>query len=339
MLLIDKIKLKEMIDNKLVSVQKHPEADLYIYNYTQIVQYDRIWNDITLMTRGLILDVDFNIVSRPINKFFNLEEHDLNEIPNLDFDVYEKLDGSLGILYWLNDKPYIASRGSFTSEQANKATKILYDKYSHLFHKIDKKSTYIFEIIYPENRIVVDYGDMEDIILLTVINNETGEERIDDIGFNMVKKYDGINDINMLKSLEENNKEGFVIKFKNNFRVKVKFNEYVRLHRIITNVSNIVIWEYLSENKPFDELLERVPDEFFNYVKNTKNDLINHFNSILNECKDVYKELENRKETALYFKTQKYPSILFAMLNNKNVDKIIWKLVKPKFSKPFSNEH
>lgn len=334
---LNKELLKQMIDEKLVVVQKHPTADLFIYNYSPTVQYDKLWNEITIQTRGLILDNDLNIVAKPFKKFFNLEELDINQIPLLPFEVFDKMDGSLGILYWLEDKPYIATRGSFTSEQAIHATDVLYKKYSHLFYKLDKNCTYLFEIIFPNNRIVLEYFDTDDIFLLTVINNITGEESLPDIGFPLVKKYDAIKDFNQLKALNLENKEGFVIKFSNNFRLKIKFEEYVRLHRILTGVSNIAIWEYLMEGKNFDELLDKVPDEFYNWVKNTVNELNNNFNSILEESKSVYKILDTRKDTALYFKEQKYPHVLFAMLDNKDVDKLIWKMIKPKFSKPFKN--
>lgn len=332
---MDKEQLISKVNDKLISIQKHPEANLFIYNYSPKVQYEKLWDEITMMARGLILDTEMNIAARPFGKFFNLEEHTESEIPNLPFDVYEKMDGSLGILYWLNDKPFIATRGSFNSEQSQHANEILYSKYPHTFDNIDKSSTYLFEIIYPQNRIVVDYGLIDDLVLLTIINNETGEERIEDIGFPIVKKFDGINDLKELKALEQDNKEGFVVRFKNGFRVKMKFAEYVRLHRIITGISNIVIWEYLSEGKSFDELLEKVPDEFYQWVKKTKEQLENNFNSIKKECESVYKKFETRKETAIYFQTQKYPAVLFLMLDKKSTDKAIWKLVRPEYSKPF----
>lgn len=333
---MNKVLLKQMISEKLVSVHKHRDADLFIYNYTPAVQYDRLWNEITLQTRGLILDGEMNIVARPFPKFFNLEEHKPEEIPNQLFDVFEKMDGSLGILFFLNDIPNIATRGSFESEQAKHATKILHTKYKHTFDKLNKNKTYLFEIIYPENRIVVDYGLLDDIILLTIIDNKTGKESIENIGFPIVKRYDGINNLEELKSIEENNREGFVVRFKNGFRCKVKFDEYVRLHRIITGVSNIAIWEYLSEGKSFDELLEKVPDEFYSWVKQTQEILVEEFDNILLECKSVFKEFETRKETALYFQTQKFPSVLFGMLDGKNINKNIWGIIRPKFSKPFS---
>ena len=63
--------LQEMINEKLVSVQKHPETDLFIYNYSPKVQYEKLWNEVTLKTRGLILDAQMNFVARPFGKFFN----------------------------------------------------------------------------------------------------------------------------------------------------------------------------------------------------------------------------------------------------------------------------
>lgn len=75
-----------------------------------------------------------------------------------------------------------------------------------------------------------------------------------------MKRFDGIKDLNHLKTLEEENKEGFVVRFQNGMRVKTKFAEYVRLHRIITGISNVAIWEYLKDGRSFDELISKVPD-------------------------------------------------------------------------------
>ena len=328
-----------MLDERLVSVQKHPDAGLFIYNYTNKAQYDRIWNEITLQCRGLILDADLNIVSRPFKKFFNLEELPPSEIPDEPFEVHEKMDGSLGILYWLDDAPYIATRGSFTSDQAVHASKILNEKYPHTFNKLDRGVTYLFEIIYPENKIVVDYGNQDDLTLLAIIDNNTGEDLpISEIGFPVVRKYDSFNDLSLLQCINDESKEGFVIRFKNGLRVKVKFAEYLRLHRIITGVSNVVIWEHLAEGKGFEELLDKVPDEFYEWVKKTIDDLKSQYNAILTDSQNSFKQLDTRKETALYFQTQKYPAVLFAMLDGKPYDKIIWKMVKPQYAKPFKME-
>ncbi|MBC7864045.1 MAG: hypothetical protein IAF38_13800 [Bacteroidia bacterium] len=329
--------LAEMKKAGYVNVQKHPSQDLFIYNYSSTAQYDRIWNEVTLQCRGLILDAENNVVARPFKKFFNLGEQENQYLPNEAFEVYEKMDGSLGILYWINNDPFIATRGSFTSEQSVKANEILNSKYAHALKNLKKENTYLFEIIYPENRIVVDYGKTEDLVLLSVIDKKTGEDvALEDIGFPMVKRFDGINDINKLAALEENNKEGFVIKFKDGLRYKVKFKEYVRIHRIISQVSNVSIWEYLKTGQSLNELLDRVPDEFYNWVKKTNNDFLAAYAEIENKAKAEFKILEDRKETALYFMQCAYPQVMFNMLDKKEYSETIWKMLRPKYSKPFS---
>jgi T4 RnlA family RNA ligase len=329
--------LQKMIDEKYIEVHTHPTAPLSIYNYSPKAQYDRLWNEVTLTCRGLILNDKFEVVARPFAKFFNLGEVADLQIPAESFDVYEKMDGSLGILYWLDGQPFIASRGSFTSDQSQKATEILYSKYVHTFEKLNKNATYLFEIIYPSNRIVVNYSETEDLVLLAVVDMETGIDLpLEEIGFTVVKKYDGLNDIHQLKSFEEANREGFVIKYQSGLRLKVKFDEYLRIHKIVTMVSTTTIWECLLLKEPFDEILDKVPDEFYDWVKKTIASLQSQFDVIEEVCNKEFKILETRKETAVYIMSCSYPAVLFAMLDNKDYASFIWKILKPEFQKPHS---
>ncbi len=146
------------LDEGDVRVQVHPEfPELRIYNYTEDVQFKNKWNKITLACRGLILNHETHeIVARPWEKFFNLGQMD-NRIDSLaPVEVTDKMDGSLGILYRLPDGEWaIATRGSFASEQAVEANKIWSESYSHL--DIPEDSTFLFEILVPWNRIVVQY--------------------------------------------------------------------------------------------------------------------------------------------------------------------------------------
>jgi hypothetical protein len=336
---IDLKELNLLIEQKYISVQKHKDASLYIYNYTPQTQFERYWTGITLQCRGLILNENGAVAARPFRKFFNLEEHRLEEIPQEPFEVYEKLDGSMGILYWLNKVPFIASRGSFHSQQAQKASRLLHTKYTHILPYLRQEVTYLFEIIYPQNRIVVNYGAAEELILLAIIDNHTGLDLpLENIGFPLVQRFDGISDLQKLKALNHPNKEGFVLKFRSSFRVKVKFEEYVRLHRILTGVSNKMIWEMLRNNTPMDAILERVPDEFYDWVKKNREELMQEYTAIEAYCKNDFKELGDRKSTAMYYLTCKYPSILFAMLDKRDYSDSIWKLIKPKYEKPFAKE-
>lgn len=328
--------LNQMLEERYINCQKHPSSELYIYNYSAKAQYDRVWNEITLACRGLILDADGKVIARPFSKFFNLGEYEEQNMPSTAFDVYEKMDGSLGISYLVNGKVQICTRGSFTSDQSVKANELLHAKYFESITQMKSNVTYLFEIIYPENRIVVDYGEEEYLVLLAMIEIETGIDLpLDDIGFPVVKKYEGINDINALRLLAEDNKEGFVIKYSDGYRLKVKFEEYVRLHRIITQISSITIWEYLKMNQPMDEIIDQVPDEFYNWIKKTKIELETQYEIIEQRARTEMKSFDTRKEAAVYIMSCQYPKIMFDMMDERDYSKSIWKMLRPVFERPF----
>jgi len=338
--------LKRYVDAKLVTGRKHPDYDLYIYNYTPGVQYGKLWDEITLMCRGLILDGEGNIVARPFPKFFNLEEHlqeGMPPVPNESFDVFEKMDGSLGISYFTPDgKLSIATRGSFTSDQALKAQCML-NRYPT--HKMEKGITYLFEIIYPGNRIVVNYGDEERLVLLERIETKTGKclgagKSEEDVGFDIVRKYDSY-DLNLIREhFDSENKEGFVVKFESGMRVKLKFKEYVQLHRIISEATPLHIWEMLSEGKDSSELLEKMPDELHDEIKAIVSELKEAYNKIETGCINWlahYREVASlapvehtRKDAAQRIIKQEHPDVLFRMLDNKEYTNVIWKKLRPK---------
>jgi len=156
---IDIAAFREREAQGLITARAHPSEDLIIWNYTPQCQYAGAWDEVTLQARGLITKSDGTIVARAFRKFFNYEQHH-GDLPLEPFKVTEKLDGSLGILFFINDTPQIATRGSFTSDQALRATKILHERYKDFFPHLLATShyTYLFEIVYPGNRVVVDYG-------------------------------------------------------------------------------------------------------------------------------------------------------------------------------------
>jgi RNA ligase len=344
---MNKDKLDKLVEEGWLISQVHPSLDLTIYNYSQKTQYERMWNEETLSCRGLVLNSSGNVVARPFKKFFNLSEVE-GEIPDLPFEVFEKMDGSLGIFFWYNGNPIFASRGSFTSDQSKVGWEILKEMdYENL--KIGV--TYLFEIIYPENRIVVDYGDTEKLVLLGAVETSTGEEiPYSSIGenlerFELVRKWSNKKSISELAKENDLSREGYVLKFSNGFRVKVKFEEYCRLHKIITNVSNIDIWEKLKDGLPLNEILDKVPDEFYGWVKNTENRLREEFQDILSDSEKILysikKKLGNseRKVYAEEIKKEINSGILFNLLDGRNPDQSIWKLVRPKWSKPFKEDN
>jgi RNA ligase len=344
--------LEEYIDKGLVVKQTHPALPLSIYNYSRTTQYNGMWDDITLNCRGLVLDTEGNVVAKPFPKFFNYEEHKPEDIPNEYFEIYEKMDGSLGIIFHYKGEWLIATRGSFTSDQAIKGKEML--------DKLNKSAlipgyTYLAEIIYPENRIVVDYGDTEKLVVLGAYNNETGKEvEVDEMvneGWEVVMRYKTWGEgYDLLKEEISKDKEGYVIRFSGGMRMKIKGTEYVRLHKILTNFSSKDIWELLKNGEALEPFLERVPDEFDDWVKRTAMNLRYSFYSIDERAGKLHdgfrygkyndKEVEpTKKDFAEYVK--QFPvelaAVMFKMWDKRPYDYIIWNMIKPKYEKPFRN--
>jgi RNA ligase len=197
--------------------------------------------------------------------------------------------------------------------------------------------------------VVVDYGDYEGLVLLGTFDKNGKEYDVEmwrEYGFDVVKKYDGINDYKQLKEMVKNDQEGFVVKFSNGDRVKVKGVEYLRLHKIMTNVTTTGVWEYLKNGEDVMEILKDVPDEFYNKIKSYVRDLrYSHFQISEDAGKKFdgmmygkYNDkepIEDRKEFAEWVFTQpKHMSgILFRMFDKKNYSEIIWNLIRPEFKK------
>ena len=338
--------LNEYEQNGLLTKNKHPKFDLFIWNYTPKTQYESLWDNVTLSCRGLVTDNDGNIIALSFTKFFNIEEGKFE--PTEKFEVWEKMDGSLGIVFWYEGQWVVATRGSFTSDQAIKARELL-KKYNTdiMFRHL----TFCFEVLYKNNQIVVDYGDYEGLVLLGTFDTAGKEYDIEmwgEYGFDVVKKYDGIKDYKELKEMVKNDQEGFVVKFSNGDRIKVKGIEYLRLHKIMTNVTTTGIWEYLKNGEDVLDLLKDVPDESYNKIKSYVKDLKYGFFQISEYCGKSHdgfrygkfgdKELEPTKKEFAEFMVlnnikPKLRSVMFAMWDKKPYDHIIWGLIKPEFRK------
>jgi RNA ligase len=338
---INKEQLDVLINNGIINDTKHKDYPLTILNYSKIAQFEKNWNPLSLQCRGLIIDEDYNTVAIPFRKFFNMEEINKEEIPNESYEIYKKMDGSLGILFHYADKWHMATRGSFISEQSVRGREILENRYAHLIPQLNPEITYLFEIIYKDNRIVIDYGDTEDLILLGAVNKNNGEElSIDDINlpFTKVEKIN-ITSFQELKNRNLKNEEGYVIKFiPSNYRMKIKFEDYVYLHGIVTEFSNKKVWEILRNGLDLKTVLEIVPDEFFDKAKLVYDEIKNQFDTIKNKSISVAEEgkkFTNRKDLALWL-LKEHKDIMpfvFGIIDNKNVDDTIWKSIKPEFEK------
>ena len=152
-----------------------------------------------------------------------------------------------------------------------------------------------------------------------------------------------VSSIDELKNSGETNFEGYVVRFDNDFRVKVKLDEYVRLHRLMTNVSNVSVWESLKNGDDIETLLNDVPDEFYDWINEIINGLRHEFNTIESFAKSVYDrvnglpraEIANQLLRGASDKEKEVATIVFAIMDGKNYDDRIWKMIRPTYQKPF----
>lgn len=330
--------LNSHIANGIVNRQRHPTLPLTILNYSQRCQYDRLWDDVTLQCRGLVM-LDDQIIARPFRKFFNDTEHAEGEIPwHLPSEVTEKLDGSLLIVFHFDGQWHYATRGSFTSTQSVRGKEIFQANYAE--EMLDPARTYLFEVIYPENRIVVNYGDRADTILLGMIEPKSGSEFVEQHGeLTCVRRLPLEADIRELRTIITDDQEGYVVRFENGFRIKVKGQRYIELHRLLTGVSSRSIWEALSGQKSLDEMLEVIPDEFGDWVRREQDRQLRQYSELCCRVQDAYaatSDLPTRKEQALTILAdyREIAGAVFAKLDGKDASQVLWKLLYPEFRRP-----
>lgn len=340
-MIVDVAVLQKLVDEGYLTSRPHPTADLLIWNYTAKAQYEQHWTPEIMMCRGLITTGNGRVVSSPFKKFMNIEQHQ-GPLPLEPFKVTEKMDGSLGISYIVDGKVAIATRGSFTSEQAIHATELLYKRYEAFLPMMLQafQYTYLFEILYPQNRIVCDYGEMDDLVLLTIIETDTGKEVdihssvwVNLWPFPIVKYHDGITDIAILNTLEESNREGFVIRFESGLRVKAKFERYLILHKIISQLTPQHILELMQTDKDvWETYILDLPDEFREDAMRISQIIANYIQDKKRTIENIYSQLkpladESRKAFAIAAISQyrTYSPFLFALLDGKPIESMLFK--------------
>ena len=331
---------KEVLDRYkkigLVDRRTDKERGLNIYVYTMFTQKERLWNYVTLNARGIVYDDKGRLIQRCLPKFFNHDEPDginviqthrqLWAVP----EITEKLDGSL--IKVADDPEYglvVTSKGSFQSDQAKMAKQLLDDKYKSF--SFAPGLTYHFELISPQNKIVINYTDTE-LVLLCLIDNETGLEiEPEDSPFRRPTKYSSgvLDDINAIN--RNGLHEGVVVNY-GVYRLKYKTDEYIRLHRAVTNYTAKRVWEDLSSGRKTDRL--NMPEEFINWLNRTENSLKGKYNDLSADvsmailyCRDM-----TNKEVATcpnpFIRNHK--TYVLAYRSGKDVSQMMWQAIKPK---------
>ncbi len=327
----------EYVKKGLVRSQKY--KDLTIYQYTEFTQFESLWSNCTLNARGIVFDDDGVLVQRCIPKFFNHDEPDGIKVEKLMHKeqigvVQEKLDGSL--IKITKDQKHglvITSKASFESDQAKMAKEIV-DENNYDFKE---GWTYHFELIHPDNQIVLNYGDERKLVLLAIIDNKTGKD-IDIYSHELRFEKPQLYELGVLPNVNVLNKnglhEGVVVNY-GSYRLKYKTDEYIRLHRIVTEFTPKRVWEALSSGQRMDRM--NIPEEFIKWLNETENELLARYNELLNKINQAFVDTQNmtNKEIALSDdeNVKEMREYIFAVRSGKDIEAKIWKAIKPKGEK------
>lgn len=334
--------LYEDVQQGYVRIQTHPTLPLRIMNYAEKAVFDRVWNPVTRQCRGLIVNDKDEVLARPFAKFFNYSEP-LAPVIELDepVQVLDKVDGSLGILYPTGDGGHaIATRGSFTSDQAQHATALYQDRYAGRWSPA-AGFTYLFEIVYPENRIVVRY-DMDDLVLLGAVRISTGIAYLGAAESEWpgptVKRFEYETLAEALAAPPRDGQEGLVVTTPTDpeRRIKIKYEEYVRLHKIVTGLNARAVWEALGAGQRVPDICAELPDEFHQWTQDVACQLMGDAHRIVKAAEkeharilDLLPKVHTRKDYALIAKEHDLRAYLFKLADGREITEQAWKAVYP----------
>ncbi len=326
---------------------------LAIYTYTDQCVFDRAWDDVTLNCRGHIYDLETGeCVAWAFPKFFNLGEREETLRENLPWDkpyeVYEKLDGWLGVLYRHQGEYKVASRGSFHSPGSQWATQYISRKN---LSALPDEATLVFEIINHDQKIILDY-DETGLYVLAAFNRHTGEEYPRDLveewarlaDLHVVRRYDSLSLEDCLEvASKAKHFEGYVIRFQDGRRVKVKTDWYKDMSKVMMGLSPILMWEAMSDGKVSESRMAEIPEEMRELAEQYKDKIESQYDEaksrILAMANDFlakhYDKGDSQAKKKLGIAQKDAPAVLrgviWHMINGKShrIDKAIMKVIYP----------
>lgn len=336
------------------NIRARYKDEMVLLSYTSAAGRNNEFNPIEQVCRGLILDTRVpRIIAWPFEKFFNVGERGKKPTGYLKLAT-EKIDGSLGIFYIDREGlPCIATKGAFDSEHALWATEHFREHHWEQFPaptalSLAHNLTYLFEIVTPQFRNVVDYGDESKLVLLAARTRDGTYVPYYPNLYNIAR----YNELDLVKPVSFHNvtqalerageldatEEGWVLEMSNGERWKVKGDDYVELHRVIHNISLKRAFEYFCKGKYLPDTID-LPEEHEERWNFYMEFFINLFHEFFAEARELYAKSPNddRKTFAKWATSgQRKPlsSLLFGIYDNKSIDaldNIVLGIMKRKF--------
>jgi len=286
-----------------------------------------------------------------LQKFFNYSQTEGWMPEDLDNKkitrVQNKEDGSIiSFVKFPNGSIRAKSKTSFESDQAKMAQEF-FDRKSIMKEEVDyllsKGKTPVFELVSPENQIVLEYQKTE--LVLLQIRNEDGtymsekdlkwysmvmcvnQAKVFDIDDLLEKgkevgAHTVLDTLLYYKKTSQENIEGWVVTFEDGQMAKIKTDHYIQLHGIIGPDAfreNLLIQTILDGNMD-DVIAQLVPGEKKDKMIEMDRKIVHNFNHLINVFKGLrgkyFNEFsENRKEFALKYSKEPLFGYVMKSLN------------------------
>lgn len=344
--------------------RQHPELPLSVYAYAEKCLYEGRWNAVTATCRGLVVDdLTGEVVATPFAKFHALGAHTggapyAAALPDEPFEVFDKVDGTLGVVFHFAGAWQVATKAAFASTQARWAMRWLAARDTS---GLTVGTTYLAEIVYPENRIVVNHAGRRTLVLLGAFAADgteiplaeaaqewrsTGGEVVS------VRPAPSITELARLAAESRDldgteltglEAEGWVVRFASGLRVKIKLDDYIRLHGTITHTSERTVWEALAAGHDLSTLFTDVPDEFIGWVDRVADRLRREHAEWIDAAQRAFAligETPDRRTFAERVRAAAYTphAAMFNLLDGKSINSMAWQAVKPANTDPYVTE-
>jgi RNA ligase len=231
----------------------------------------------------------------------------------------------------------IATRGSFTSAQSQWATawiRALPTAAQQRLHDLlDHRRTPLFEVVYDGIQGPVIHYNWEGLALLSLMNNETGREAewselealAHAIGCRLpaVYTFGSVVEVVAQQPLLPATFEGFVIRYANGLRVKVKGDQYSELFKAVTGFSARVVFEAMRSEH--DEFFVRLPEELRPQADSIREQIQSQITEARTKARALFvaAPTDTRKDFAVWVKANVLPElqwVLFALFDDREPD-------------------
>lgn len=309
------------------------------------------WTQENKIFRSSIWSLDGELLSAGFPKFTNLGENPENFPIPISLDnskIISKEDGTLMIVDFYNNQLNLRTRGTVSYKTLDnfRDFDFVLNKYPEIrkLAKDVQEKTWLFELVTPNQKIVLNYGSEPDCFLIGAINKEdysmTNQRVLDgfaDLRFLKRPAYYSFSDLDLLISFFKDavKIEGCCIYSNKDQDIhKLKTDYYLRLHRLKSSFRSfkfILEWYVYAGCPAFDlahNIISNTID--FEIAEDIKSDLLKlssaaqEMNLLINKLNlfiNSIRELDRKSQAILIIENYKsFSGVAFTLLDNKEIN-------------------